>query len=560
MSADARYGQPFPNAGTASKFREQNKPAQQQPLRASLQTLGTTPHLHLDLDLDLDVDLNLNRNRNLRPTTARTLCNQRASTQSLLAMSCAISSPKALDSNVNSTECPSMSQRRKDMFGDCALIEIIHLHDCLRGALGSLEKEVQELHAALLQENSTKQQLNTLECRVNGRFKVIWSVFRAHSSAEDEFIWPALQLKTQGKVKGSPSYRPNHSSPSDTQVSNDDTEKMSTQPLQASQDAPSAVDDESVVDQESYEEDHADEERMFEIMDSLLTQLRDARNQQPQAYSTLPSPRETSIQVPTDAPSNAPSSSKSSIVKKSVNEIMISLVDVTSTLTRHLKAHLEKEETQCLPFVVKYLSKSEIHDLVGQIMGKRSSDVISEIMTMAVQSLNEDYRLEMLHYMKQAMAGTFFDKWLSMSGWIDNVKGTTPQSEDDSKRDPATSTGTEQPTSKRAKLAEPMIVPNLSEVSPSSPTVIPNVTAVQTNVARPIFHYSAGEITSQAELERLIRAIITNPTLTPLQKNTTIQSLRDSVYKSNQRVKGESSNTSSELTTCTPNDSAHITR
>jgi hypothetical protein len=43
--------------------------------------------------------------------------------------------------------------------------------------------------------------------------------------------------------------------------------------------------------------------------------------------------------------------------------------------------------------------------------------------------------------------------------------------------------------------------------------------------------------TSQAELEKLIRAIASNNALTPAQKNTTIQGLRDSVWKSNQRQK-----------------------
>ena len=47
-------------------------------------------------------------------------------------------------------------------------------------------------------------------------------------------------------------------------------------------------------------------------------------------------------------------------------------------------------------------------------------------------------------------------------------------------------------------------------------------------------------ITSQAELEKLIRAIATNPNLTPQQKNTTIQGLRDSVWKSNQLLKTKS--------------------
>lgn len=49
-----------------------------------------------------------------------------------------------------------------------------------------------------------------------------------------------------------------------------------------------------------------------------------------------------------------------------------------------------------------------------------------------------------------------------------------------------------------------------------------------------------GGITSQAELEKLIRAIASNPELDPVHKQTTIQGLRDSVWKSNQRYQNDS--------------------
>ena len=57
----------------------------------------------------------------------------------------------------------------------------------------------------------------------------------------------------------------------------------------------------------------------------------------------------------------------------------------------------------------------------------------------------------------------------------------------------------------------------------------------------------AANVTSQAELENLIRAIVSNPNLTSVQKNTTIQGLRDSVWKSNQRLRRNSEAAVSEL-------------
>lgn len=53
-------------------------------------------------------------------------------------------------------------------------------------------------------------------------------------------------------------------------------------------------------------------------------------------------------------------------------------------------------------------------------------------------------------------------------------------------------------------------------------------------------------ITSQAELEKLIRAIASNPALGPVEKQTTIQGLRDSVFKSNLRHRDVAINSSAE--------------
>ena len=232
-----------------------------------------------------------------------------------------------------------VSKRRRERFGDCALIEIIHLHDCLRGALKALENDVTALSQAVRLQSDQQQ---VLERCVSGRFKVIWSVVRAHSSAEDEFIWPALQSKTQGRINGSHKYK-----------SGEVWEPISST-------------ESRMIEKEAYEEDHADEERMFIEMDRLLSVFREFL-----------------------------------VAKNAGGQEMTSAITThTRSLSRHLMEHLEKEETECLPLVAKHLSKTEIHDLVGQIMGKRSADTIAQIMTMAVQNLEESDRLEMVKYSK----------------------------------------------------------------------------------------------------------------------------------------------------------------
>ena len=359
----------------------------------------------------------------------------------------------------------SAAKRRKDMFGDCALVEIIHLHDCLRGALKALEADVAQLSQSI--QGGIRQASNDLERRVAGRFKVIWSVFRAHSAAEDEFIWPALKTKT-GRHLGSPKYSPaqDHDSPNNRVV------ETAVKP--------------SVIEQEEYEEDHADEERMFKSMDELLGKFRDG------LISSASKPGDGGIHAMAQG-----------------------IQRMTSKLMQHLMAHLEKEEKQCMPLVVKHLNKEEINDLVGQIMGKRSSETIANIMSMAIENLKEDEHEEMVRYMKQAMVGTFFEKWLAMSGWMtdssppdDDMKFAASGPTKHVIEDP-TEEVIDGPATKKRRTDE------VVAFTPPSP--------------------ATNTITSQGELERLIRAIASNPALSPVQKNTTIQGLRDSVWKSNLR-------------------------
>ena len=415
-----------------------------------------------------------------------------------------------------------LTNRRKEVFGDCALIEIIHLHDCLRGALLALENDVNELAGVIIAnennkidicssnvalENSTEHQskLADLERRVASRFKVIWSVFKSHSQAEDEFIWPALKVKSQGEIvsspKNSPKYLPNQDS--------------KLQPMNLSSDIN--------LEQEEYEEDHADEERMFSEMDKHLVKLREVLL-----------------------------SDVSNEKRPVVHDLVQFLRDHTRQLSQHLMAHLDKEETQCMPLVIKHLSKSEIHELVGQIMGKRSADTIAQIMTMAVQNLNDSDREEMVRYMKQSMAGTFFDRWLTMSGWngspgkaidekIDraeaevlvahaNTDGTRTISDQAEESDSESGQKRAASTSEHSNFAVKRARVHDDDVSQvTEPAWIDSAVGSQTP--------TGASITSQGELEKLIRAIATNSSLTPAQKNTTIQGLRDSVWKSNQRQK-----------------------
>jgi len=462
---------------------------------------------------------------------------------------------KNSNSSINSGNSITMTNNksRKDLIGDCALVEIIHLHDCLRGALNALEKDLTDLSDMVLSPNSAitngisnssvdesyrlelqqqHQSISELESKATARFQVIWSVFRAHSAAEDEFIWPTLREKTQGLISGSPCGSPCYN-PMENHHDHDHGNGNGNEHS-----------DDELIEQEEYEEDHADEERMFTMMDHLLTRLHKGLVQLHQRN------------INPHRNNNRSSSSYKNGTKKNLESIKNTTKEVVSlvkTLNQHLMVHLEKEEKQCLPLVVKHLSKSEIHDLVGKIMGKRSSNMIVDILNMAVQNLKDADRDEMVKHMKQAMVGTFFDTWLSMTGWNGgDGNGESAQTPGTRKRSASIadlsvgSTSSPGASDSDGDSKQPPLVTTIKKNDDGGATSSvsgPAATAIAAHLSQNINNSESGEITSQANLEKLIRAVVTNPSLTPLEKNTTIQGLRASVWKRQQQIMGKNSGT-----------------
>jgi len=358
-------------------------------------------------------------------------------------------------------ECSQSSGSKscRELFRDCALVEIIHLHDCLRGALKALQNDIDLLRLSVDRGNN-KSKISDLERQVTGRFKVIWSVFQAHSSAEDEFIWPALQSKT-GQCLGSPHH------------SHSETDERSQS---------------SLIEQFEYAEDHEDEERMFKEMDDLLNKLR----------------------FRLSISSNSCQSQTPERIENDVSFLVEKLHMLMTNLLEHLMEHLDKEETMCMPLVVKHLNKEEINDLVGQIMGKRSSETIAKIMSMAVENLDETDREEMVRHMKQAMVGTFFEKWLLMSGWSISLNGESALENKSEAKE------------KHVRCKHKLDETQRQETNKRARTIAAKIVSCSNN-----------PITSKQELEKMIRSVVADPSLSPVEKNNTIQRLRDSVWKCN---------------------------
>jgi Hemerythrin HHE cation binding domain. len=303
------------------------------------------------------------------------------------------------EEDTSNVHTPTTSSSPKRLFAECALVEIIHLHDCLRGAMRQIQQDVDSLvlTASVIDDDpeSLKEEdcshglkdqtvqvtrlifdiekANDLSNNVASRFHLIWSVFQAHSGAEDEFIWPALKMKIESKKRSG------------------NGATCPTSPQRQSSAIPVHCGCESHLEQESYEEDHEMEETMFKQINTNLRRL----NGSFRYYHANPHPAALCI----------------------IKKVVSLLKEQTDQLTKHLEEHLEKEETHCLPMVKKHMTNDEISTLVGQIMGKRSAEMMGKILNLAVCSLPTDEREDMVQCLKRAMGGTFFEKWLTMGGW-----------------------------------------------------------------------------------------------------------------------------------------------
>ncbi|GMI12151.1 hypothetical protein TrVE_jg37 [Triparma verrucosa] len=372
---------------------------------------------------------------------------------------------------------PSASTR----FSNCALVEIIHLHDCLRNALAALQSD-----ALLLQKTYSASPTTSPPHSPNvvhyaqvasGRFQVIWSVFQAHSKAEDDYIWPCLKAKQERNIKEGKQH--------DRQVLDK-------------------------IREEEYEEDHEEEEELFSQLGLLFKKLR-------------------RIMSPLHPPDSPPP------LGKTIEQIVHSTIHITS----HLNTHLLKEETECMPLITQSLTSDEITSLVGEIMGTRSSEQMKEIMKLTVENLPGDEQENMVKHMNKAMEGTFFEKWLSMGGWYK----TSAAAPDTPLPPPGITdevTDTLSPLSRgRSNSSCSVLNVETRSTDSSSLSSSTNNNNPRTQTTAPLACDNCRDIggcpshnpsVSDAEIEKVIRRISQDSNLSGQEKSNTIQTLRNTIW------------------------------
>ncbi|GAB4840321.1 hypothetical protein Ancab_021088 [Ancistrocladus abbreviatus] len=187
-----------------------------------------------------------------------------------------------------------------------------------------------------------------------GRFRLLWGLYRAHSNAEDEIVFPALESKeTLHNVS------------------------------------------------HSYTLDHKQEERLFEDISSALSELtllREAANSS-NHFRDL-----------TETKSDASDCNGS--IRKYV-ELATMLQGMCRSIRVTLDQHVFREELELWPLFEKHFSVEEQDKIVGRIIGTTGAEVLQSILPWVTSALTQEEHNKMMATWKHAAKNTMFGEWLN---------------------------------------------------------------------------------------------------------------------------------------------------
>ncbi|EXB77523.1 Uncharacterized RING finger protein [Morus notabilis] len=176
-----------------------------------------------------------------------------------------------------------------------------------------------------------------------GRFQLLWGLYKAHSNAEDEIVFPALESKeTLHNVS------------------------------------------------HSYTLDHKQEEKLFEDISSVLTEL---------------------TQLNEFMNTGCVSIDHNDALRK-YKELAPKLQGMCKSIRVTLDQHVFREELELWPLFDKHFSVEEQDKIVGQIIGKTGAEVLQSMLPWVTSALTQEEQNKMMDTWKQATKNTMFSEWL----------------------------------------------------------------------------------------------------------------------------------------------------
>ncbi|XP_054795551.1 LOW QUALITY PROTEIN: zinc finger protein BRUTUS-like [Prosopis cineraria] len=190
--------------------------------------------------------------------------------------------------------------------------------------------------------------------KFTGRFRLLWGLYRAHSNAEDDIVFPALESKEN-------LHNVSH----------------------------------------SYTLDHQQEEKLFVDISSGLSELCHLHESLNNKNS---SDHFTSF--------CADYSDCSDAIQK-YNELVTKIQGMCKSIRVTLDQHIFREELELWPLFDVHFSVEEQDKIVGCIIGTTGAEVLQSMLPWVTSALTQEEQNKMMDTWKQATKNTMFNEWLN---------------------------------------------------------------------------------------------------------------------------------------------------
>ncbi|KAM3739340.1 hypothetical protein ACB098_08G017200 [Castanea mollissima] len=199
-----------------------------------------------------------------------------------------------------------------------------------------------------------------------GRFRLLWGLYRAHSNAEDDIVFPALESKeTLHNVS------------------------------------------------HSYTLDHKQEEKLFEDISSVLSALT-------QLHERLNGTKFSDHSIE----SNFDPSDHNDTTRK-YDELSTKLQGMCKSIRVTLDQHVFREELELWPLFDRHFSVEDQDKIVGRIIGTTGAEVLQSMLPWVTSALTQEEQNKMMDTWKNATKNTMFSEWLNE--WWEGNSAASPQ-------------------------------------------------------------------------------------------------------------------------------------
>ncbi|XP_058091480.1 zinc finger protein BRUTUS-like isoform X3 [Magnolia sinica] len=189
----------------------------------------------------------------------------------------------------------------------------------------------------------------------SGRFRLLWGLYKAHSNAEDEIVFPALESKEA-------LHNVSH----------------------------------------SYTLDHKQEEKLFEDISTVLSE-----------FSQLHEIMSRTIPPSISTGSNLNSSCDGNDLMRKYNELATKLQGMCKSIRVTLDQHVFREELELWPLFDSHFSVEEQDKIVGCIIGTTGAEVLQSMLPWVTSALTQEEQNKMMDTWRQATKNTMFSEWLN---------------------------------------------------------------------------------------------------------------------------------------------------